>query len=81
MTALKDSTTQSEGEELVQSYKQTETLVSVNSCLFSLARCFKGTNERMQTIIDACRNLTTKEYLDKIGRLKELKADWVKYWQ
>lgn len=49
--------------------------------MFSLAKCVKGSNERVEIIMDACRNLTAKEYMDKSGRLVELKAEWVKYWQ
>jgi Asp-tRNA(Asn)/Glu-tRNA(Gln) amidotransferase A subunit family amidase len=71
-----------EGEPLVEEYNQTSTITQLNCCMFGMAECLmNSTQPRLGLLIHASRKLTTYEYMRMIGRLKELRAEWVRFWQ
>ena len=41
----------------------------------------KRLQPRIAIILDACKKLSTHEYFQRVGRLYELRTEWINYWR
>ena len=71
-----------EGEELVKEYKKLSFLTNRSSCVFGCIKALVGKlHPRLGKALEAAKRLSLHEYLEHVGRVSELRAEWVKYWR
>lgn len=71
-----------EGESVVEEYAQLQFLATRGSFMYSLIQCIINKKyPRLGKAVEAGRRRPTHDYLTNVGRIHEMKDEWISYWR
>lgn len=71
-----------EGEEMIHEHSTFKKLSSMNSTMYNAMKWLvKMLQPRVGLVLEAASRLSLHQYLESVGRIYEMREEWVRYWR